>query len=149
MRSLTRVWRPTTDKNDSSGSPVGYKKPPRHAQFKPGQSGNPKGRPKKVATLPDIFSRELRAQVSILSNGKRKKVPMLVAIVKQHLNKAANGDSKAAAMVLNHLKENKPGVGDNLSELVQEFRLVHNRHRAADGDRSESGNTENKNEEQE
>jgi len=25
---------------------VGYKHPPRHAQFKPGQSGNPRGRPK-------------------------------------------------------------------------------------------------------
>jgi len=128
---------------------VGYKKPPRHMRFKPGHSGNPKGRPKKVVTLPEVFSKELRALVSILNNGKRKKVPMLVAIVKQHLNKAANGDSKAAAMVLNHLKENKPGVGDNLTELVQEFRAVHNRHRAADGDRSESGDTENKNNEQE
>lgn len=26
---------------------VGYKKPPKASQFKPGQSGNPKGRPKK------------------------------------------------------------------------------------------------------
>src|SRR5215213_6143909 len=26
---------------------VGYRKPPRHTQFKPGQSGNPKGRPRQ------------------------------------------------------------------------------------------------------
>jgi Family of unknown function (DUF5681) len=128
--------------------PVGYKKPPRHAQFRPGRSGNPKGRPRKVATLPDIFSKELRSLVSIVNNGKRKKVPMLVAIVKQHLNKAANGDSKAAAMVLNHLKEYKPGVGDKLSELVQEFRALHNRHQVADADLSESGNAEKKSEKQ-
>ena len=25
---------------------VGYKKPPKHSQFQPGESGNPKGRPK-------------------------------------------------------------------------------------------------------
>jgi hypothetical protein len=111
--------------------------------------GIQKGVRRKPLLCQTFFPKELRAQVSILNNGKRKKVPMLVAIVKQHLNKAANGDSKAAAMVLNHLKENKPGVGDNLSELVQEFRALHNRHRAADGERSESGNTENKVEEQE
>jgi hypothetical protein len=70
---------------------------------------------------------------------------MLEAIVKQHLNKAANGDSKAAAMVLNHIKENGPDVGDNLSELVQEFRAVHNRHEAADRDRSECSSGEDKN----
>lgn len=29
---------------------VGYRKPPRHSQFKPGQSGNPKGRPPKETT---------------------------------------------------------------------------------------------------
>jgi hypothetical protein len=135
-------------KKRKAKDPVGYKKPPRHTQFKPGQSGNPKGRPKKAATLPDVFSKELRKQVPIINNGKRKKVSMLEAIVKQHLNKAANGDSKAAAIVLNHLKENKPGVGDNLSELVQEFRAVHNRHAAADRDRSEICNGDSKNEEQ-
>jgi len=124
---------------------VGYKKPPRHTQFKPGQSGNPKGRPKKAATLPDVLSKELRTRVPIVNNGKRKKVSMLEAIVKQHLNKAASGDSKAAAIVFNHLKENKLDVGDNLSELVHEFRAVHNRNVAADQDRSECSNGEDKN----
>lgn len=128
--------------------PVGYKQPPRHTQFKPGQSGNPKGRPKKPATLPDIFSKELQTRIPIINNGKRKRVSLLEAIVKQHLNKAANGDSKAAAMVLKHLKENKHGVGDNLSELVQEFRAIHNRRVAVDQDRSERSNDKDKNVEQ-
>src|ERR1700733_181092 len=134
------------DQKKRAEDSVGYKKPPRHAQFRPGQSGNPEGRPKKVASLPDIFSKELRARVPIVSNGKRTKVSMLVAIVKQHLNKAANGDSKAAAMVLNHLKEIKPGVGDSLSELVQEFRALHNRHVRTDLDRPEFSNDEEGNE---
>ena len=31
--------------------PVGYRKTPKHTQFKPGQSGNPKGRPRKSTTF--------------------------------------------------------------------------------------------------
>jgi Family of unknown function (DUF5681) len=145
-------WLPTSEKPMAKkrglNYSIGYKKPPSHTQFRPGQSGNPKGRPKHAATLPDVFSKELRTRVPIVTNGKRRKVSMLEAIVKQHLNKAANGDSKAAAMVLNHLKENKPGIGDNLGESVQEFRAVHNRRVAADQDRSERSNDKDKNVEQ-
>jgi Family of unknown function (DUF5681) len=136
-------------KNSGSKYSVGYKKPPRHTQFEPGQSGNPRGRSKKAATLPDIFSKELRARVPIITNGKRHKVSMLEAIVKQHLNKAASGDSKAAAIVFNQLRENKSDVGDNLSDLVQQFRALHNQHVSADPDRSEVRNGEERNEERE
>jgi hypothetical protein len=73
---------------------------------------------------------------------------MLEAIAKQHVNKAANGDSKAATLVVNLFKENKPGIGDSLSELVQEFRAVHNRHMATAGDRSEIGKGEGKGEDE-
>ena len=74
---------------------------------------------------------------------------MLEAIVKQHLNKAASGDSKAAAIVFNQLRENKSDVGDNLSDLVQQFRALHNQHVSADPDRSEVRNGEERNEERE
>lgn len=35
-----------TNKKDDDDYEVGYKKPPKHSQFKKGQSGNSKGRPK-------------------------------------------------------------------------------------------------------
>lgn len=112
---------------------VGYKKPPQRTQFRPGQSGNPKGRPKKVPTLLDILSRELNRRVSFVSNGKRRKVSMLEVIVKQHLKKAANGDSKAATMVFDQLKNNNPGAGDNLGNLIREFRALHELHASDSG----------------
>ena len=118
---------------------VGYKKPPRHKQFKPGESGNPKGRPKKIAALPDIFAKELRVRVPIMSNGKRRTISMLEAIVKRHLNKAAGGDSKAATLVFNQIREGNPGAGDNLSALVQEFRAIDARHAMADREQLNRG----------
>jgi hypothetical protein len=114
-------------KKDANYS-IGYKKPPRHSQFKPGQSGNLHGRPKKADSLADVLRKELSARIAIVKDGKRKRMSMLRAIIKQHLTKAANGDPRAAAIIFNTLKVYKPEDGDNLSELVQEFRAIHARH---------------------
>jgi len=46
-----------TDNRENTGSEVGYKKPPKEHQFKPGQSGNPGGRPK--GSLKDYVKRKL------------------------------------------------------------------------------------------
>ncbi len=44
---------------DAVDYPVGYKKPPADSQFKPGKSGWPSGRPKKVPSEKDALSRAL------------------------------------------------------------------------------------------
>jgi hypothetical protein len=57
-----------------------------------------------------------------MKDGKRQMISMLEAIVKQCLNKAAKGDSKAVALIFNLLKEGNSGGRNNLSDLVHEFR---------------------------
>jgi hypothetical protein len=112
---------------------VGYKKPPKHTQFRAGQSGNPKGRPKKVATVNEVFMKELQSLVSMTtSNGKKRKISVLQAIAKRQANLAVNGDPKAARLVLDQLRELKPDSGDNIGNLIMEFREVNARHKAAD-----------------
>jgi hypothetical protein len=70
---------------------VGYGKPPVEKRFKKGQSGNPKGRPKKRRSLEAEFNRELKLKVSINENGRRKTITKREAIVKTLVNAAIKG----------------------------------------------------------
>ena len=54
--------------NDTN--PVGYKQPPKHTQFKPGQSGNPKGRPKGTQNLATDLAEELRRHLQTLEKAE-------------------------------------------------------------------------------
>ena len=91
------------DKDDPK-YPIGYKKPPPQTQFKPGQSGNAKGRPKGSKNSKTVFEKELRTPIPVTENGKRKKITKLEAIIKHTVNKAAGGDPKATTVVLNETR---------------------------------------------
>ena len=120
------------DRNDDSADVVGYKKPPRRTQFKPGQSGNPKGRPKKPKTVADVFLKQVSKSVAISIGGKVQKKSMLEAIAMKLINKAANGDAKSATLVFNALKPLDDHQGNNLPELLSHFRAIHAAGAAAD-----------------
>ncbi len=79
---------------------VGYRRPPKTTQFKKGESGNPKGRPKGSRSLQTILVEELKSSVTIHENGRSKTVKKGEVIVKQMVNKAMAGDHKAAHLVL-------------------------------------------------
>jgi hypothetical protein len=71
---------------------VGYGKPPKDTQFKKGQSGNLKGRPKGTLNLATVLERTLREEVVINESGRRKVITKLEAAITQLVNKAASGD---------------------------------------------------------
>jgi Family of unknown function (DUF5681) len=85
-------------------------RPPLHARFKEGQSGNPRGRsPKNLATLlADALSEKVYATI----DGRRRKITKREAIVTQMVNKSASADLRATKMLIDMLKdiEQKAGV---------------------------------------
>lgn len=79
---------------------IGYGKPPRHMQFRKGQSGNPKGRPPGAKNTVTLLNEALDETVIVTENGRRKTITKKQAIVKQIVNKAAGGDYRAIQLLL-------------------------------------------------
>jgi len=84
---------------------VGYGKPPVHARFQKGRSGNPKGRPRGRKNMSTLLSAALDAWIIVVENGRRKKIRKREAIVTQLVNKSASADLKATQIVLAMLHE--------------------------------------------
>jgi hypothetical protein len=79
---------------------TGYCRPPRHSQFRPGTSGNPKGRPKGSLNLATVLERTLKEKVTVTEKGRRSVITKLDAAVKQLVNKAASGEERATRFLL-------------------------------------------------
>jgi len=86
---------------------VGYGKPPKHTQFKPGETGNPRGRRKKDKDLNRLIQAELDTTIPVQEAGREKRITKREAIVKQLINRAIKGDPKATHFVLGHLEKNR------------------------------------------
>jgi hypothetical protein len=77
---------------------VGYGKPPQHTRWRKGQSGNPKGRlrgVRKSGPLVEAF----RERVTVIEDGRRRKVTKLEAALRQLANRAARGDLKPTDII--------------------------------------------------
>ena len=81
--------------------PVGYGKPPKTSQFKPGQSGNPKGRPKGARGLKQVVRAALDDEVDLVAGGKSMKITKREVVVLKLIQKAAGGDVRAIDSILN------------------------------------------------
>lgn len=81
------------------GYTVGYGKPPREHRFKPGQSGNPKGRRKGSRGLKTDLQAELDGTIAITINGQRVHGTRQRLFVKALATRAAFGDLKAASIL--------------------------------------------------
>lgn len=73
---------------------VGYRKPPERTRFKPGQSGNPKGRPKGRKNLATIMKEILARPVLVKQNGQEHRVTFSEAFVHKLMARALEGNAR-------------------------------------------------------
>lgn len=78
---------------------VGYGKPPKHTQFKPGQSGNPRGRPKGTKNLKTDLMEELGEKIVVREGEETRRVSKQRAVVKTLVAKTLKGDARAGSLL--------------------------------------------------
>jgi hypothetical protein len=113
--------------SDGPGSDVGYKRPPRHTRFRPGQSGNPRGRPQGTRNLATDLGEELAERIPIREGERNFRVSKQRALLKALVAKALKGDTRAAGIVLQLVERvvapemARAGPADGLSADDQEI----------------------------
>ena len=106
----------------SDDDEVGYGNPPKSTQFKKGQSGNPKGRPKGSKNLRTLVLDELCELVQVRENDKVTKISKMEAVLKSTMAKAIKGDLGAIRAILDLAERHYPeeDLGTKDRELSQD-----------------------------
>jgi hypothetical protein len=103
---------------------VGYGRPPRVHQFKPGQSGNPRGRPKGVKNEATILRDLLNRKIDIREGGRVRKITVFEAILLRFTEDALKGNTKTAAFLFNRYAGIQAGESQPATDISEDDREV-------------------------
>ena len=79
---------------------IGYARPPKHTQFRPGQSGNPSGGRKKRESLQEIVVKVLIEKVELQIGKRTEKIPGVTGLIRTAMSRALQGDYKFLMAVI-------------------------------------------------
>jgi Family of unknown function (DUF5681) len=91
---------PTRRDAESAEDAVGFGCPPKATQFKPGKSGNPKGRPKGARSVAAVLQDVIQQKVPVTENGATRRVPALEVMLRRLANDAMRNDPRALKLLL-------------------------------------------------
>lgn len=108
------------------GYEVGYRKPPKDGQFKPGKSGNPKGRPTGSRSIGALLQDILQQRIPVTEGNKTSRLGVLAVILRRLANDAMRSDHKAIKLFLALLDRyaESPESTVQLKELLAEDQVI-------------------------
>ena len=97
----------TASQTTSASYEVGYRKPPRHTQFRKGQSGNPGGRPGRLPAerLEELALYEAYRTTIVMEDGHAMPMPAIQAVLRRQLESAASGNVRAQRDILAMIRD--------------------------------------------
>jgi hypothetical protein len=121
-----------TDRKRSKGSGyvVGYGRPPKSTQFKAGQSGNPRGRPKGARSIGAILRDVIKRRIVVTENGRTRRIPVLEVMLHRLTNDAMRNDQSAMKFLLLLMDRyaEKSESGPHLEEVLAEDQAILSRY---------------------
>jgi hypothetical protein len=103
---------------------VGRGRPPRTSQFKPGQSGNPGGRKKGSRNFKTIVLEVLDSEIELTEGGRKRKVPLIKAILLRQAQDALRGQPRAMDSLLDRYERHANHEVEQAEELPEEDLLL-------------------------
>ena len=105
-------------KDDGESDGAGYRRPPKAHRFKKGQSGNPRGRPKKqkpadspaAGAFANVVLAEAYRLISLKENGVDVTLTAMQAAMRALAINAVKGDIKAMTLLINTVATEEAGV---------------------------------------
>ena len=110
--------------SDAPSAP-GYGNPPKQCRFRPGQTGNPKGRPKGRKNEATITREILNSKVKVRTGNTVRSMTVLEAMLRGFADRALKGDTKAASFLLDRYARAQAG-GDpaNIVTTPEEHEII-------------------------
>ena len=95
-------------------------------KFKPGQSGNPKGRPKGARSLSTILREMLEEPIEIVVDGKKERREFREVIIRKLLKKANDGDMRAIQEIFDRVEGKAQQKIDHTTqgEMIADTRIL-------------------------
>jgi Family of unknown function (DUF5681) len=109
--------------NEKHSDSAGYKQPPKGHQFRPGQTGNPNGRPKGTRNFKTDLREELGEITSFREAGRDISISKQRALIKRVVASPIDGDARSIATVMSFCARAFGDDGDD-EQLASEDRDI-------------------------
>ena len=106
---------------------VGYGRPPTHTQFKPGVSGNLKGRPKKAPSFSEVTEQILNKKIEMRAGDRVLRMSNKEALVQSAIRQALAGKPRLLAVlpaIMRHESQGLQGRADTSLNLAADDEAI-------------------------